>query len=48
MYWLGPILGGVCAGVIYQLVFKAQAKVMVVNPEEKPATYGAVSQKDNA
>ena len=22
IYWMGPILGGMCAGMVYQMVFK--------------------------
>jgi len=27
MYWLGPLLGGVLAGLLYDLVFAANASV---------------------
>jgi len=26
VYWAGPILGGVCAGLVYQMAFKAESK----------------------
>ncbi len=36
MYWIGPLLGGVCASLIYQLSFKApprQQRVAVAAAE---------------
>ena len=39
VYWIGPLLGGIVAALLYQLVMKAEAK-----SEDK--TYAAVSTKD--
>jgi len=32
MYWLGPLLGGVLAGLLYELVFSANASVAKTKP----------------
>jgi MIP family channel proteins len=42
VYWLGPILGGICASLIYQLVLKAPKQNPIVR-DGKPASYGGVS-----
>ena len=45
MYWLGPILGGVAAGIIYQLVLRAPK---ADTEPERRETYKAVSQNDQS
>jgi len=32
VYWIGPILGGICASILYNLILRAEA------PEEEPKT----------
>lgn len=40
VYWLGPILGGVCASIVYNLILKAEDK------EAKPEGYDKAQTKE--
>jgi len=42
VYWLGPILGGVCASIVYNLILKAEDK------EAKPEGYDKAQTKEIA
>jgi aquaporin related protein len=42
LYWLGPILGGICASIVYQMILKAEP----VEPVTLPIKYDEESTKE--
>ena len=46
VFWAGPILGGICASIVYQFIFKAEVKQVL--PEEAKRDYESVptTEKD--